>query len=406
MAINDIYNSLTFGGINSLDYGVYISGPGVFDAPTRDVELVDVPGRNGAIEIDRGHWNNIEVRYTAGTFGDNQSDFAKNVNAFRNAIVSQLGYQRLTDTYNPEEYRLGIYSSGLEVSAVNYNQAGEFELVFNCKPQRFLLSGEDSVSVSDGDTLANPTLYPSSPLVQIFGNGSVRFNGYNINVSEGYLGNVVICENATFDENNGHAYQYRVDANEGDTMTFEGLTFYGTRTTLDGRKIHLASIEKISGADGIFSYRLSADQRTLNWSFAISPESIQTCHYQSLDDYFIIPDSEYTLHTKVDSRSYEERILFQAYAISSDELFIPGNEECWATLNKATINSTAVALGNPTIINTEIGEVYKIEDGQLIDLNKYVTLGSDLPKLAPGDNTITFDDTISLLFIRPRWWEL
>ena len=40
-----IRNSLMFGGVSSADYGIFISGEGVFNSPTRAVEMVSVPGR-------------------------------------------------------------------------------------------------------------------------------------------------------------------------------------------------------------------------------------------------------------------------------------------------------------------------------------------------------------------------
>lgn len=61
----EIFNSLVFGGVNSADYGIYITGEGVFNAPKRAVNMVAVPGRNGSIAIDQGHWENIEVTYPA-----------------------------------------------------------------------------------------------------------------------------------------------------------------------------------------------------------------------------------------------------------------------------------------------------------------------------------------------------
>ena len=148
MAIG-IYRSLTFGGIDSATYGVYITGEAVYNSPARSVEMVSVPGRNGAVLIDNGYFENIEVTYPAGIPGTDQSDFATKISDFRNAVLSQVGYQRLTDEYNPDEYRMATYISGLEVEAVEGQQGtvGEFELVFNCKPQRFLTSGETAVTV-------------------------------------------------------------------------------------------------------------------------------------------------------------------------------------------------------------------------------------------------------------------
>lgn len=148
-----IFNSLVFGGVNSADYGIYITGEAVFNAPKRAVETVSVPGRNGDIIIDQGHWENIEVTYPAGTFGMSETEFRTALSDFRNAIISQLGYQRLSDTYHPDEYRMGTYVEGLEVDTKSHNKAGQFNLVFNCKPQRWLTEGETAITLGEwGET--------------------------------------------------------------------------------------------------------------------------------------------------------------------------------------------------------------------------------------------------------------
>lgn len=222
MAISDNYNSLTFGGVNSLDYGVYISGPGVYNAPTRAVEFVDVPGRNGAIEIDQGHWNNIEVTYTAGMFADDQADFGEKMNAFRNAIVSQVGYQRLTDTYNPEHYRLGVYASGIDVNAVRYNDAGEFNLTFTCKPQRYLTDGDTAITVASGDTITNPTLYDAESILEVYGYGAINFDGQGILLSNEPYGDVFMKRGFEETKNTSAVFTINLDDAElldnGDTI--------------------------------------------------------------------------------------------------------------------------------------------------------------------------------------------
>jgi phage-related protein len=111
--------------------------------------MVSVPGRNGDVPIDMGHWDNIEVTYKCGLFGIDQSEMGEALMEFRNAIASQIGYQRLSDSYNQNEFRLGLFMAGLEFDAVSMNRAGEFELKFNCKPQRFLTDGEEMIDVKN-----------------------------------------------------------------------------------------------------------------------------------------------------------------------------------------------------------------------------------------------------------------
>lgn len=143
-----IYKSLVFDGESSRDYGIYITGQAVYNAPERDVEMINIPGRNGSFALDKGRFQNIEVTYPAGIFADNEADFAQGISDFRNFLCSRNGYVRLTDDYNPDEYRMAVYKSGLDVSPAQL-KAGEFQIVFDCKPQRYLTSGEEPVTIGE-----------------------------------------------------------------------------------------------------------------------------------------------------------------------------------------------------------------------------------------------------------------
>jgi phage-related protein len=186
-------HSIIFGGVDSADYGIYIGGEGVFNAPQRDVEMIEIPGRNGAFALDRGRFKNIEVTYTAINHEPDLATFSANLEAFRNALASQKGYQRLEDTFHPDEYRMAAFVNGLEIEPIEYNTAAEFEVTFDCKPQRFLTSGETEVTVSSGDTLTNPTLFESSPLLEVEGYGTISFNGYEIELQNVLLGAIEVA---------------------------------------------------------------------------------------------------------------------------------------------------------------------------------------------------------------------
>ena len=166
-----IFNTLTFDGINSLDRGIYITGAAVYNAPARVVEMITVPGKNGAIAIDQGYYENIPVRYPAGCFAHDAEAFAEKIDEFRNILTSRYTYKRLTDTYNPDEYRLGLYKSGLDVKTMHFNTAGEIHIEFDCKPQRWLVSGETPTAYTGSGTISNPTLFPSKPLLVVTGAG-------------------------------------------------------------------------------------------------------------------------------------------------------------------------------------------------------------------------------------------
>lgn len=202
-----VFRSFTFDDINSMDYGVYISGDEVYNAPARVVEMVEIPGKNGALAIDQGRFENIEVTYPAGVYASSQEEFAEKVRTFRNILCSRFSYKKIVDEYHPDEYRLGLYKSGLEVSPAVYSSAGQFDITFECKPQRFLTIGDEPLDLYDHDVLTdhnlealtdhngnefdvdsmsgsftNPTDFESHPLIIAPSSGSVVIGNQTITI--------------------------------------------------------------------------------------------------------------------------------------------------------------------------------------------------------------------------------
>lgn len=141
-------STLIFNGQDLADFGVHISGEGTFNAPTRAIEEQIVPGRNGTLIIDGGRWENIMVTYPAYI----TDDFDDNMTALRSFLASVRGYARLADTYHPNEFRLACFSDEITVrTSGRYNAQGQFDLSFNCKPQRFLTSGEEVTTFDASD---------------------------------------------------------------------------------------------------------------------------------------------------------------------------------------------------------------------------------------------------------------
>lgn len=132
-------SQLIYGGINTADYLIGISGGGTYAAPERDVTRYEVPGRNGELIVDNGRYKNIEVTYPAYI----ARKFKDRITDFRSALMAKRGYQRIEDTYHPDEYRMGTFVGAFDPETVGaLNNSARFDLRFNCKPQRFLKSGD------------------------------------------------------------------------------------------------------------------------------------------------------------------------------------------------------------------------------------------------------------------------
>lgn len=140
------HRSFTFDGKSTREFGVYTTGKDVFNSPERAVEMISIPGRDGEYALDRGHFNNIEVTYRAGIVADSTTDFAEAISNFRNWLASREGYCRLTDEYNTEEYRMAVFKNAIALEHEGL-LTGEFDVTFDCKPQRYLAIGEELVEI-------------------------------------------------------------------------------------------------------------------------------------------------------------------------------------------------------------------------------------------------------------------
>ena len=166
------------GRIISKSLGVYVTGKSVYNGPVRDMEKITIPGRNGSLFLDNGRYENIEVTYHCGMYDSSQSTFASAISTLRNNLYQKAcreGYMYLYDDYNTDEFRLAVYKGGLEVDSYANSTAGEFDLVFDCKPQRFLKTGDTVYTPSSGATFTNPTFFDSQPLISFQTTGSGTF---------------------------------------------------------------------------------------------------------------------------------------------------------------------------------------------------------------------------------------
>ena len=401
----DIYKAFSFDNTSSRNFGVYITGAAVYNAPERDVEMVTVPGRNGNLVVDNGRFENIEVTYPAGIFAETEADFAQAISDLRNFLCSKKGYCRLTDEYNPNEYRLGIYKSGLEVEPSQL-KAGEFELIFDCKPQRFLTSGETSVEITSGGTVTNPTLFESSPLLEIEGYGNIDIAGQPITINNQPIGTVLLKNKQT----NAY-YVTEIDTSSlepGDTITIKSLYFYiwwydtikitGSGGSLDyGLDIDVTRINSTTSVDKIIWLTIPTVTKGTSFSQSWEVESSiedSTGEYVGVFRFTLSYDGNDTIRFYYATVSYTHTGTKSVkYTLSRDIGAIYGD-------------STMPTLGNPIYCDLDIGEAYKFVGGEPVSVNSGVVFPPALPTLKTGLNTITYDNTITSLDVTPRWWKI
>lgn len=180
-----LLNSLIFDGTSLTDYETFISGEGAYNSPARIGEMIHIPGRDGSLWIDENCFENITVEYPAFIGTPNEADFRTKMMNVRSFLGSRRSYCRLEDTYHPDEFRLAVFKDAIETEPQHYTRAGEFTIKFDCKPQRFLTSGELPQTFTAGNSVIdNPTLFDAKPIISVTGNGTVEIPPYAFTVSD------------------------------------------------------------------------------------------------------------------------------------------------------------------------------------------------------------------------------
>lgn len=159
-------NSITYNGVTSQSLGIFVSRGSSFDAAAPDYVSYKIPGKNGDLQINNDRYMNIDVTYPVFIPGG----FPASVQAVRNWMRSADRYVELTDTYDTTHYRLARGKDVLAFSPTAENKGANFQLVFDCKPQRFLKSGNSWKTLASGDVLDNPTPFVALPQFEVYNN--------------------------------------------------------------------------------------------------------------------------------------------------------------------------------------------------------------------------------------------
>lgn len=405
---NSNYKSFTFNGVSAADYGVYVTDVNVFNSAERAVEYITIPGRNGSFALDHGRFENITVEYECALGQDTDVDFATAISDFRNALAAAKGYQRLEDDMNPDEYRMAVFSKGLEAPTLN-QQTATFKVEFNCKPQRYLKSGETAISVTSGQTVTNPTPFTSNPLLQIWGYGAVNIGAESVEVMHVPIGEITLAR-AERKTGNRISCSISTTFDAGALEDTDEITVGYVRTILAIKKLPYPTrqsvITFVSGGNGVIDAN-KPDDGTVAVRYTPEPFQKNTPRTDTYKWRWSWTSSAQTTATADVTVTVEYRVngsITVREELTADSMLAVTGTEIERGLIRGY--STRSALGEPLYFDLDLGEAYKEENGEIVSVNNAAIIPAKMPALEPGANTVTFDNTVTQLKLVPRWWKV
>lgn len=161
-----------FNGVSSKDFGLEVEHRPKYNIPEKDYDITHVPGRNGDVYIDKNSYKNVTRTYEV-SIGSEDGVFVDMASALADWLYSASGYARLEDSYEPDYYRMASYHKSTSFTNI-YGKALKTSIEFDCKPERYLKSGEQPIEFStSGVVLHNPTNFASKPIITVIGSGEI-----------------------------------------------------------------------------------------------------------------------------------------------------------------------------------------------------------------------------------------
>lgn len=172
-----------FNSVSSQLYDIQVEHPPEYETPERDYIVTAVPGRNGDLVQDTGSYQNVPRAYEIAV-GSLEKQYSEMAGLIANWLHTPSGYARLEDSYEPLYFRLAMYKESNILTNL-MQHAGRVTIKFDCKPQRYLKSGEAKIILTGAGSVVNPTPYNALPIIRIKGSGAgvVNVGGYTITIS-------------------------------------------------------------------------------------------------------------------------------------------------------------------------------------------------------------------------------
>lgn len=175
-------NAFTYNGILSYNFGLRIESKNVFSAPQYDTSFQSIPGRDGDLILPNGRYPNVQVTYSVFLPAKTLAELQEKITAVKAWLYTEPDrYHELRDTYDTGTFRRAVINNALDIED-QLNKIGVFTVSFSCLPYKFLDSGQQAVTFTNGGggaTLTNPTPFASKPLIRVNGSGDGVLNVIN-----------------------------------------------------------------------------------------------------------------------------------------------------------------------------------------------------------------------------------
>lgn len=154
-------------GIDAGSVGIRLQAPVVFGKAVPVVETQTIPGRNGNLVFETGSYEN---RVGSASCFCLQKDVERAIGSAGKFLMGKKGYRRLETSDDTDHYWMARVENSPQIE-MRLRVLASFEIEFDCKPQRFVKSGENAVVFTSNGSISNQYGQIALPLITLYGQG-------------------------------------------------------------------------------------------------------------------------------------------------------------------------------------------------------------------------------------------
>ena len=190
-------------GIDARSAGIQLQAPIEFSEAVPIVEAQTIPGRNGDLVRYTGSYENRSGSASCFCLQTNVERAVSSAGLF---LMKKKGYRRLETSDDPDHYWMARVENSPRIEQ-RLRMLAPFEVGFDCKPQRFLKSGENPVVFTSNGSLFNQYGQVALPFITLYGQGKGRLTIGDCVVEIKALDGVLCLDSDTQNAYNGNGNQ-------------------------------------------------------------------------------------------------------------------------------------------------------------------------------------------------------
>jgi len=194
----------TYKGIRNADMHLRVLNDVAFASPKRDVNVIQVPGRDGDLIMDNGRYSSVIRSIPCRIEAPNHVNVENLISQINNWLTSDAKFHDF-EWENDPEFRYLARVEGDVISQRILSRYGKTAIDFRIHPIKYLRSSLLERQITSGTNVFNQFDVDAKPLIRIVGNGNITINigGRRLELQGIGGGCIIDSENQTITTLNG-----------------------------------------------------------------------------------------------------------------------------------------------------------------------------------------------------------